>query len=109
MSDITLSKINLQLLLQDAAELGAKAALTATGVLKPYISKSEAYRTYGESIVDRWIKEGLVTPRKDGQTSAKWRIERVEIEAVAKASNRPSYLSVTERNEKAPAQTRASK
>jgi hypothetical protein len=95
--DITMPKHILMALLQDAAELGASAVLAKSGILKPYISKSDAYRMYGESAVDRWIAEGLVTPRKDGGHSAKWRIDRQEIEAVAKASNRPSYTAVKER------------
>jgi hypothetical protein len=84
-------------LLQDAAELGATAALSKYGLIKPYMTKTNARDSYGRGIVDRWIKEGLVTPRKDGNHSASWRIERAEIEAVAKANNRSSYLTVAER------------
>jgi len=67
------------------------------GIIKPYLSKQEAYKTYGRGLVDRWIKEELITARKDGTSSAKWRIDRLEIESVAKASNRPSYLMIAER------------
>jgi hypothetical protein len=84
-------------LLMDAAELGAKKALINAGKLKPYLKKSEAYRLYGRSVIDRWIEERLITPRKDGDYSATWRIDRIELEAVAKASNRTTYLSVNER------------
>ena len=87
----------LKLLLQHAAEMGAKRALSEAGLIKPYLKKSEAYRMYGKTNVERWLQEGLVTPRKDGSDSAAWRIERNEIEAVAKASNRHTYLSVDER------------
>jgi len=87
----------LKAMLADATELGATAALWKVGVLRPYLSKADVYRMYGETTVDRWIDEGLVTPRKDGGHSAKWRIDRVEIESVAKASNRPSYSLVKQR------------
>lgn len=97
MSDITMPMHILTALLADAAELGANAVLAKHGVLKPYLSKSDAYRIYGETNVDRWIAERLITARKDGGHSAKWRIDRQEIEAVAKASNRPSYMLVKER------------
>ena len=85
-------------MLQDAAELGSMATLSKYGLIKPYMSKFQAQKIYGRCIVDRWIKEGLITPRKDGQSKDKWRIDRNEIEAVAKACNRPSYLTVVERN-----------
>ena len=87
-------------MLQDAAELGAKRALANTGLIKPYISRADASRAYGKRNVDRWIKEGLITLVKDGQGSAKLRIDRIQIEAVAKANNRPSYLTVAERMKK---------
>lgn len=97
MGDITIPRFVLANMLQDAAEIGAARALAESGALKPFLSKQDAYRMYGQSDVDRWIKEGLITPRKDGNASAKWRIDRVEIKAVATASNRHTYTQVTER------------
>lgn len=97
--EIVLTQATLTALMADAAEIAVNSALSKAGLIKPFISKQDAYKAYGRAIVDRWILEGLVTPRKDGQASAKWRIDRAEIEAVAKASNRPSYLSVTERKQ----------
>ncbi|HXH99224.1 MAG TPA: hypothetical protein VNI52_03070 [Sphingobacteriaceae bacterium] len=97
MSEIILPKFVLIQMLQDAAELGAQIALSKSGLLKPYLSKQDAYRLHGQSNVDRWIREGLLTPRKDGNASAKWRIDRIELEAIAKASNRHTYTMVKER------------
>jgi hypothetical protein len=74
-----------QLLLQAGAELGAIAALIKTGKLKPYITKAEAYRLYGRKNVERWLDDGLLTPRKDGNHSAGWRIDRLEAELIVKA------------------------
>jgi hypothetical protein len=74
-----------QLLLQAGAELGALIALIKTGQLKPYITKAEAYRLYGRKNIDRWLDEGLLTPRKDGSHSAAWRIDRLEAELIVKA------------------------
>ena len=87
-------KTMLHLLLQEAAELGANAALSAVGVLKPFISKKEAYRMYGQSTVERWIREGNLDFEKDGPSSSKCRIDRTKISALAKASNRPSYNQI---------------
>lgn len=93
--EVTMPRTLLKYLLAEAAELGANSALASLGVIKPYLSKQEAFTKYGRANVERWIKEELVTARKDGGHSAKWRIDRVEIEAVAKASNRPSYNQIT--------------
>ena len=74
------------------AELGAIGALIKTGQLRPYLKKAEAFRLFGRKQVERWIGEGLVTPRKDGSHSAAWRIDRLEIEAVAKAIEMLRFL-----------------
>jgi hypothetical protein len=87
----------LRRLLTDAVELGAKKALQEAGILKPYLKK---YRLYGRGIVDRWIEEGLIKIRKDGNQSAAWRLDRIELEIVAKSLNRHTYLSVGERRKK---------
>ena len=65
--------------------------------LKPYISKREAYKLYGRAIVDRWIKEGLIKEIKDGENSSTVRIDRIQIEIIAKSSNRSSFLTTEER------------
>lgn len=97
MSDITLPKFVLASMLADAAELGAQIALGKSGLLKPYISKRESYRMYGRGTVDRWMEEGLVVPIKDGMDSSKLRIDRKQIESVAKSYNNRTYRMVTER------------
>ena len=76
----------------DAAELGAKKALEQVGLIKPYYKLREAQRLYGESIVKRWIQEGLINPIKDGERNSSVRISRLEIESIARISNRSSYL-----------------
>lgn len=84
-------------LLANAAEIGAKRALSQLGVIRPYLKKSEAFKQFGRANVERWLKEGLITPRKDGVDSAAWRLDRNELESVAKTSNRHTYLSTDER------------
>lgn len=81
----------------DAAEIGAKRALEQAGLIKPYLKLREAQRLYGESIVNRWIKEGLIKTIKDGNRTASVRISRTQIEAVAMASNRSFYMTTEER------------
>jgi hypothetical protein len=91
-----ISENQLAAMLQDAAELGAKSALSQVGLIKPYISKAEANRMVGQRTVERWMQEGLITPSKDGPTSSKIRINRVQFESLLKTSNRPSYKSLNE-------------
>ncbi|WP_345949020.1 hypothetical protein ABDD95_19420 [Mucilaginibacter sp. PAMB04274] len=90
--DIPISAHLLGLMLEHAAEMGAKNALIQFGHLKPYLKKSEAYRLFGRKNVEYWIKAGLVTPRKDGDCSATWRLERMELEAIAKVESLLIYL-----------------
>lgn len=78
---------SLGLLLQQAAELGAEHALAQIGIIRPYLSKSEAFRVYGTSKVQYWLTSGLLTPRKDGDHSAAWRIDRLEIEVLTCTTN----------------------
>lgn len=92
-----ISQSQLSNLLYQAAELGAKKALAEAGVIKPYLKKSEACRMYGRASIERWIQEGLLTPIKDGEASASVRLERVQVEAIARTSNRHTYLTAKER------------
>lgn len=93
---VTLERFDLKMLLADAMEIGMKKAMVETGVLKPYMSKNEAYRVYGRGIVDRWLREDLIKPIKDG-ACAKARLSRMDLEILSKCSNRRTYLSTNER------------
>lgn len=57
------------------------------GKVKAYISFRDAARRYGAGVVKRWHDEGLITYLQDGP-NMKIRIDRMQLEAVAKASNR---------------------
>jgi hypothetical protein len=67
-------------LVSKAAELATFKTLIETGKLKPYLKKSEAFRLYGRKHIEKWLNKGLLTPRKDGDHSASWRLDRLEIE-----------------------------
>ncbi|MEH3115735.1 hypothetical protein [Pedobacter terrae] len=90
--EIQISIYILEKLLEEAAEMGGRVALSRIGKLKPYLKKAEAFRLYGRRNVERWIAKGLVTARKDGSHSASWRIEWLEIESVSKAKALIRYL-----------------
>jgi len=92
------SRTAYKLALIEAAEIGAGKALKEAGLRKPSLKMSEANRLYGRSIVARWIKEGLIKPLKDGEATASLKIDRLQIEEVAKSANRSSFLTTNERN-----------
>lgn len=73
-----------------AAVAGANEVLATERLLPETISRSEAYRRYGRTCVDRWIAEGLIMPQ--GKT-----ISRIALETVSATSNRLTYLPVAER------------
>jgi hypothetical protein len=81
----------------DAAEVGAKKALVEAGRLTPFLKLKESQKMYGASVVNRWIKEGLITTIKDGSHNASVRIDRIQIETIAKTCNRATYLTTEER------------
>lgn len=85
--------------LVDAAEVGARKVLIDLGLSKPHMKLREAYRAYGERVVKRWIAEGLVEVKKDGPRNASVRIDRMQLESIAKTCNRATYLSTKEREE----------
>jgi hypothetical protein len=84
MESIDLSR-HLNLIIREAAAIGTIIGLVRTGALKPYLKKNEAFRKFGRARVEHWIESGIVTIRKDGNHSAAWRIDRIEIETVASA------------------------
>jgi hypothetical protein len=76
---------------------GTAKALSETNIQTTMVSKAEAYRLYGRSQVDRWICEGLLKPAKGQIHISKSGIDREKLEAIAAASNRGTYLPVTDR------------
>lgn len=80
-----ISIAQLKCMLEDAAEIGGRLALIKVVKLKPHLKKSESFRIYGRANIERWIEQGLITPRKDGYHSAVWRIDRMEVEPTVKS------------------------
>lgn len=81
--------------LKQAVEVGASRALMDSGAMPSSINKSQAYRLYGRSNIDRWILEGVLEPLSD--QSHKILFDKALLEAIAQASNRSTYLPVAER------------
>ena len=94
---VSMELLELKNLLADAVAIGGRMIQIETKQISPYISKNEAYKLYNRRVVDRWIREGLVKEIKDGDSNHKIRIDRIQIESVAAASNRVSFFKNRER------------
>jgi len=85
------SEIEFVKTMQVIVETTTQAVLAKLGIVKPYISLNEAYKTYGEGTVDRWVRQGLIHKIKDGEGNSPVRISRIEIESAAQTSNRAEW------------------
>lgn len=85
------------LLVKESAETGAATALAGNITQPDKITKSEAYRLYGRTNVDRWFKEGLLKPAVSADKKSLKCIDRKKLEAIAANSNRNTYLPVADR------------
>lgn len=94
--EVTMTDLNLVIMLRQAAEVGARRALIGAGLESPTLSYRQAAKQYGTDTLRRWIKEGVVTPVQDGMHSTK-RYSVIELMSAALQSNRKTYLSVVER------------
>ncbi|MDB5021833.1 MAG: hypothetical protein JWQ28_2960 [Pedobacter sp.] len=90
--ELTMSISELRALLVDAGELAAKKALADAGLLKPYLSRSQAEKKYGRPNIARWTEEGLLNPSRGNEKNDHWKYDRHELEAVYKASLRHSFI-----------------
>jgi hypothetical protein len=85
-------------ILKEAVTTGVQKALHETGILSANLTQAAAYRTYGSSNVDRWLREGLIRYQAtNGGTSPKHFLDTKSLEAIAASSNRGTYLPVAER------------
>jgi hypothetical protein len=82
-----IESFQLRQMLRDAVEHGITAYRVEIGLEKPYLSLRGANKIYGKANVDKWIKNGIVHPNKDGLKNCKIRISRIELDLVSKTSN----------------------
>ena len=85
------------LLLTNEASTGAQRAVGSCLKISGKITKSEAYRRYGRTSVDRWFSEGLLKPAVIIGKKSTIRLDISKLEAIAANSNRGSYLPAAAR------------
>ena len=76
--------------LKTTANAGAEKALAVCELLPAGITKAAAYRQYGRTNIDRWLKENLIALTNK-------HFDPKKLAQVAEASNRVTYLPVAER------------
>lgn len=90
----SMTLVEISSLLKTAVKNGVCSAVQRHKLFLDPISKSEAYKKYGRSNVDRWLKERLISFSRAGNRSV---LERDKLEKVARNSNRITYLTTVER------------
>ena len=89
---VTLDLFQLKVILREAAQLGADEALVKAGLISRYLTQNSAYNLYGRRTVDKWIREGKVSVRKNGAGNSKIFIDKLELEALAKGTDFMVYF-----------------
>ena len=77
-------------MLIDAAEIAVLRYREERGE-QGYLSKRQVYAKRGRGVVDRLVRQGELSFRKDGDKNHKSRIPASEVEAVMRASNYESF------------------
>lgn len=98
MSEITIHEIQLQSLLNKAAEVGARRALIGAGLETPTLSYNEAVKRFGKGAMMYWRKAGLLKPIQQGIGSTH-KYSVTEMVALAVSENRNQYLTMAERRQ----------
>ncbi|MDP2338035.1 MAG: hypothetical protein Q8N05_16635 [Bacteroidota bacterium] len=61
---INLSRLDLERIITTAVEIGVNRFAVENGLKKEYMSQGVAYKKYGRHTIDRWTREGKITPVK---------------------------------------------
>nr|DAM94531.1 MAG TPA: hypothetical protein [Caudoviricetes sp.] len=91
---INLELYELKNLCKDMAELGAANYAKMLFPAKDLISQREAYRSFGEARVKRWVTQKLVNKFRGGTTTrSKVLYSRAELLAVDKSEQLDNYIN----------------
>lgn len=91
---ITLELYELKNLCKDMAELGAANYAKMLFPAKDLISQREAYRSFGEARVKRWVTQKLANKVRSGTTKrSKVLYSRAELLAIEKSEQLDNYIN----------------
>lgn len=80
---------------QEAARIGAEAALIETGLNRENVSRAYANRRYGKTRVDRWIASGKLRITQDELGSSKNEIKKVDLMALDAGERLVHHIDIT--------------
>ncbi len=84
----------LERIIKEAVGIGEKKKAIELGNEPKFLSQNKAYKIYGESNVDTWIRKGIVKKYKDScKPNSRVRISCLELETAAYQCNVTSKLS----------------
>lgn len=78
-------------IIMECTKIGSQQTLIEAGLTSQFLTQRKAYELYGEGRVKRWVAEGLVHRRKDGDNNSTVRYDKLELSAVSLKSNITSY------------------
>ncbi len=91
---ITLELYELKNLCKDMAELGAANYAKMVFPAKDLISQREAYKSFGEARVKRWVRQQLVHPTRNGaEKRSKILYSRAELLTIEKTEKIDTYIN----------------
>ncbi len=79
--------------LKEVAKLGAQEALIQAKIIPSHITKSKAYKLYGRSTVEKWIKAGAIQCYQD-DSSSKCMLSATDLAAVATSQSLIQYINL---------------
>ena len=96
---IVLELYELKNLCKDMAELGAANYAKMVFPAKDLISQREAYKSFGEARVKRWVRQQLVHPTRNGaEKRSKILYSRAELLTIEKTEKIDTYINNYERS-----------
>lgn len=87
--------LGLAAMLQEAAKVGAKAALVEAGLERENVSYNYACKRYGKTRVDRWLESGQLSYAQDVFGSTKRELNKVDLQALNAGDKMVGHIKIT--------------